>query len=320
MKKRIIIDTDMGADDYIATQLAILSNKFEIEGISLVNGNTSMENVKKNIFKTLEMIDKLKDIKVYEGEEYPIKDFKVNTKDNAHGNNGFSDVQYIEVKGQIEEVNAVDWMIKTINENPNKITIVAIGPLTNIAKAIIKNKDFEKNIKEIIIMGGAENFGNITPYAEFNFYNDPEAAKIVFESKIKSKVMIGFNITKKVVFSSKLETLFKNSNIKNAKFIYDITRDSAKLDRKSLKTDGAVMSDAINICYLMNKKVLKLKKCNVKIETNDIEHLAESIVSYNEKTNCKIAVDVNSEKCTDIIFSTIIPELKIKIKEILKNE
>ena len=320
MKKRIIIDTDMGADDYIATQLAILSNKFKIEGISLVNGNTSMENAKKNIFKTLEMIDKLGCIKVYEGEKSPIKDFNVNTKDNAHGNNGFSDVQYIEVEGQIEEINAVDWMIKTINENPNKITIVAIGPLTNIAKAIIKNKDFEKNIKEIIIMGGAENFGNITPYAEFNFYNDPEAAKIVFESKIKNKVMIGFNITKKVALSSDFENLFKNSDNKNAKFIYDITRDSAKLDRKKNKTDGAVISDAINICYLMNKRVLKLKKCSVKIETSNMEHLAQSIVSYEKETNCKIAVDINSKKCIEIIFSTIIPKLKTKIKEILKNK
>ncbi len=316
--KKIIIDTDMGADDYIAVQLAILSNKFKIEGITLVNGNTSMENAKRNIFKTLDMINKLGCVKVYEGSKNPIKDFMINTKDNAHGNNGFSDVIYPKVNGQVEKTNAVDWMIKKVNDSPNKISIVAIGPLSNIATAIQKDKDFEKNIKEIIIMGGAKKSGNITPYAEFNFYNDPEAAKLVFESKIKNKIMIGFDVTKKVTFFSELENLFKYSYEKNAKFIYDITRDSAKLDREKNKVDGAVISDAINICYLINKRVLKLKRCNVKIETNKIEYLAQSVVSFEKEANCKIAVDVDSKKCLYVIFSTIIPKLKKSIKKILK--
>lgn len=305
----------MGADDYIAIQLAILSKKFNIEGISLVHGNTTMENIKRNVFKTLDMINNNNNIKIYEGEKEPIKDFGINTKDNAHGSNGFSGVNYPIVDGKIENIHAVDWMIDKVNQNPKKISIVAIGPLTNIAKAILKNKEFKKNIKELIIMGGAENFGNITPYAEFNFYNDPEAAKIVFEAGIKNVVMIGFNITKCVTITTNLENLFKESSNDNAKFIYDISMASAKLDRKKTKVDGATINDAINICYLINKKLLKLKKCHVKIETDNIEHLAESIVSYDGIPNCKIATNINSKKCTNMILGTILPELKKEIKK-----
>lgn len=317
MKKRIIIDTDMGADDYIAIQLAILSKKFKIEGITLTHGNTSMENIRKNIFKTFDMINYNDKIKVYEGSNGPIKDYNVNTKDNAHGDNGFSGIAYKPVNGKIEEKSAIDWLIDSVNNNPKKITIVAMGPLTNIAKAIQKNKDFAKNVKEIIIMGGAENFGNITPYAEFNFYNDPVAADIVFNAGIKKLIMIGFNITKYVTINPKLESLLKNSKDKKARFLYEITRTSANLDKTKNKTDGAIINEALNICYLINEKCIKLKKARVTIETNNIKHLAESKVSYEKVFNCKIAINVNKRKCLKIILFTILPNIKKELKKVL---
>lgn len=310
--KRIIIDTDMGSDDYIAIQLAALSKKIKIEGVSLVYGNTDMNNVKRNIFKTLDMINMSEKIKVYEGEQTSIYKHPVNPEDNAHGSNGFSDVIYEDVNGTIENISAIDWMIDTVNTNQHKITIIVIGPLTNIAKAILKDDCFHKNIKQLIIMGGAENFGNITPYAEFNFYKDPEAAKIVFEAGIKNIKLIGFNVTKKVTLDKNLEELLNNSKDENAKFIYNITRDTAKLDREKNKVDGAIINDAVNVCYLLNKNSVKFKKACVEIETNDQVRLGESKVSYGKKANCKIAKDVDQILCKKIIFNTIIPNIKKK--------
>lgn len=307
--KRIIIDTDMGSDDYVAVQLAMLSKKIKVEGISLVHGNTSMENVKQNIFKTLEMINQNNQVKVYEGMSTNLKKYVKEDDDNAHGSNGFSDVKYDIVPGTIESTNAIDWMIDLVNRNPKKISIVAIGPLTNIASAILKNDDFAKNIKSLIIMGGAENFGNITPYAEFNFYKDPYATSVVFESGIKNITMIGFNITKEVTLNSNLEKMLLNSNDEKAKFLYDITRASADLDRWKNKADGAIINDAINICYLIDKKVLKLKKGRVEIELNNIERLAESKIFYDKEFNCNVAIGVNSKRCTDIIFKTLMPKI-----------
>ena len=306
---RIIIDTDMGSDDYVAVQLAMLSKKIKVEGISLVHGNTSMQNVKQNIFKTLDMINKNGEVEVYEGLSENLKKYVKDDDDNAHGSNGFSDVKYELIPGKIEEKNAIDWMIELVNNNPNKISIVAIGPLTNIASAILKNSDFSKNIKSLIIMGGAENFGNITPYAEFNFYKDPYAASIVFDAGIKNVVMIGFNITKEVTLNTKLENMLLNSKDKKAQFLYDITRSSADLDRWKNKADGAIINDAINMCYLINKKSLNLKKGKVEIELNNIERLGESKIYYDKNFNCNVAVGVNSKKCIDIIFKTLMPKV-----------
>lgn len=307
--KRIIIDTDMGSDDYIAIQLAALSKKIKLEGISLVYGNTDMKNVKRNVFKTLDMINMLGKFKVYEGEATGLDKESFDPNYSAHGSNGFSDTKYDDVGGNIEATNAIDWMIDLVNNNPKKIIIVAIGPLTNIAKAILKDREFVKNIKQLIIMGGAENFGNITPYAEFNFYKDPKAAKIVFESGIKDVKLIGFNVTKKVTFDESLEQKFMNSDDDNAKFIYSITRDTAKLDREETKVDGAIINDAVNICYLINKRSLKLKKAFVEIETEDLVRIGESKVYYTKKTNCEIAKDVDAKLCKKIIFNTICPKI-----------
>lgn len=310
MKKRIIIDCDMGADDYIAIQLAILSNKFNIEGISLVNGNTSLKQATDNAFKTLDMINHLNKIKVYKGENTPLKILTNDTDDLAHGNNGFSNVEYQKVKGCIEKINAVDWMINLVNSNPKKITIVATGPLTNIASAILKNKHFAHNIKELVVMLGAEKSGNITPFAEFNSYKDPYAAKIVFEAGIKNLTMIGFNITSQVTINKKLEKILKESPNINANFIYAITRSSAQIDINKNKLDGATINDAVNICYLLNKNVLKLKKGHVKIENDLKENLGESIIDYSLPYNAKIAKEINAKACKKIIFNTLFPELK----------
>lgn len=309
-KKRIIIDADMGADDYMAIQLALLSKKIVLEGVSLVFGNTSMKNAKNNVFKTFEMIGMQNATPVYCGFEKPLHDFGVSTVDNAFGENGFGNVKYKKVCGKVEKQNAVDFLIEKVNKNPKKITVVAIGPLTNIASAILSDKNFVKNVKEIVIMGGAENFGNITPFAEFNFYNDPVSAQIVFDAGFRKIKMIGFNITKLVTINKPLEETLKNSSDKNAKFIFDITRETAKLDKQKNGTDGASINDPLNICYLIDKKSVKFKKANVSIETKNLKRLGESKVDYKKTSNCQIACSVDVEKCRKIVFNNI---LKTKI-------
>lgn len=317
MKKRIILDVDMGSDDNTCIWLAMLHQKIQVEGITLVHGNTTMQNVKRNVFKTLDMINKNNTVKVYKGASDPLKSYGVTTDDNAHGANGFSGLIYDDVPGTIEDATAVDFLINHVNNNPNKITIVAVGPLTNIAQAILKNQNFAQNIKELVIMGGAENFGNITPYAEFNFYKDPEATRIVFEAGIKKVVMIGFNITKYVTINHEIEKVLITNNDKNAQFLYDISRDTAKIDIEHSGTDGAIINDAVNICYLIDKKILKLDPVCIEIETTDMERLGESKVVPNKPANCYIARGIDTKKCRKIIFNTIFPNLKKQFKNIL---
>lgn len=305
MKKRIIIDTDMGSDDSIAVQFAFLNKKFKIEGISLVFGNSSLENAEKNIYKTLDMVGANGNIKIFKGEEREIKELGNNLHDNAFGKNGLGDVFFEEVAGKTEKEHAVDWMIELVNSNPNKITIVTLGPLSNVAKAILKNKDFAKNVKEILIMGGGNNFGNITPWAEFNFYMDPHAANIVLNSDIRKKTVIGFDITKKVTINEQREKKLLDINSERSKFIYKITRKTAELDRKKNHIDGCSVSDATTLCYLVNKHFFKLKKVNVVVDETKTERVGESHIDDTKKSNCQMAVDVNSKKCIKLLFKNL---------------
>lgn len=316
MKKRIIIDGDMGSDDYIAIHLAILSKKFKIEGFSLVYGNASMDNVKNNLFKCLDDIGYKDKFKIYEGESHPIKDLGYNRKDNAFGSDGLGDVSYDKVYGIIEPINSIDWMIDTVNKNPNKISIVALGPLTNIAKAIEKDKSFANNIKELIVMGGSEGFGNITPYAEFNFYNDPYAVKTVYSAGIKSIVNIGWNIAVKVPITKEYEDLLKDSKDKNANFIYDITRKTAEIDKEY---GGAIISDPITICYLLDRTCISFKDAKMNIEIIDMDKISQTIFDYNDPANCKNAVDLDKRKIYKIIFGTLFKKDKKKLKELLRR-
>ena len=179
---------------------------------------------------------------------------------------GAGDIYVEEPKREAEKEDAINYLIKTAKENPGGITIVAIGPLTNIAHCIMKDKEFAKNVKSLIIMGGSAEKGNITEFAEFNFYKDPEAAKIVFEAGFEEVIMVGWHVTIKLPFLDKFENMLNNMNNEIAKFLYDITRKGAAFDRNR-GFEGSIMSDSLTIAYLIDNNVLKLKDEFVNIMT-----------------------------------------------------
>ena len=244
--KKIIIDADPGVDDFIAISLAILSKKFDILGITTVEGNCSLENATKNTFKILDMCKC--NIPVYKGctnDELG----KFNATD-VHGNNGLGGIDYGPVDGKVQDMSAKDFLISMVKKYPGEITIVALGPLTNIAECIKNDSEFAKNIGELVVMGGSASYGNITEYAEFNFYKDPYSADIVVKSDIKKISIVGWDITSKMPLSGELEDKFKTSDNELARFIFDISRNAARHDRELY--GGAVISDPLTIAYLIN--------------------------------------------------------------------
>jgi len=142
--RRIIIDADPGVDDAFAIMLALKSDKLKIEAITTVAGNCSLDNATKNSLKILDLINR-KDIPVYKGMDKALKKDNGNA-DYVHGNNGLGGIKYKPIIGTVEDGHAVDYLIESVNGNPGEITIVAIGPLTNIASAINKDKNFAKNV------------------------------------------------------------------------------------------------------------------------------------------------------------------------------
>ena len=321
-KRQIIIDNDGGTDDFVAIVYAFLSKKFDVKGITLVAGNTDVNNVKQNVFKSLEMAgvtpEEAKKVGIYLPEN-------VNENiisDGAQGDNGLGGVQFEYAKGyETNPETAEEILAKTINENPGQISIVATGPLTNIASVLEKNPDFVKNVDELIIMGGDEGGGNITPYAEFNIYQDPEAAKKVFEAGFKKITMIGFNITKQITLCPEVEKFLKE-NGQDGNFIYDITRTTADLDRWKNKVDGASMNDILTLLYLLKEdNMFKTKQADVDVDISQDETRGRTNIAEHEegKSICNIVTAAEGTPIIREMLTTLFPGKEDEIEEALEG-
>ncbi|KZC05065.1 PREDICTED: pyrimidine-specific ribonucleoside hydrolase RihA-like [Dufourea novaeangliae] len=191
-EKNFIIDCDAGVDDALALIILIAAHKqkqIQIKAITCVHGNTTVDNVVKNVFRTLHVCETT-DIPVFQGAYEPIlytQHTEKATEDKYHGSDGFGDVYITSVDtSKLQAEHAAYAMNRIVTENANNISIVCLGPLTNVALAIKMYPQFVNNVKDFYIMGGNVTAqGNITPQAEFNFYMDPESVHIVFNNNKK---------------------------------------------------------------------------------------------------------------------------------------
>ena len=186
-KHRIIIDTDTGGDDAAAIILAAKSPDVEILGVTVAAGNVSLEQAVKNALSAIEVVG-LK-AKVYPGAVRPVSGEERETF-SVDGNDGMGDAGIVNPKGKAQKEHAVDYILRTVRENPGEIEIVALGPVTNIAIAIQKDRETMLKVKRILSMGTAGfGPGNATPVAEFNVYKDAEAYKIMLELGVPVTVL-----------------------------------------------------------------------------------------------------------------------------------
>lgn len=192
---KIIIDTDPGVDDAIAILLALASPEIELLGLTTVAGNLPLDKVHHNAKRILKLANRT-DIPVAKGCDRPIMSRRGSVTD-VHGEDGLAGVILSTGSQKDHDKHAVDFLIDAVMSHPGEVTLCPIGPLTNIALAIVKEPALVENVKDIVLMGGAAFCpGNITPAAEFNFYVDPHAAHIVFDSA-KHITMLGLDVTRK---------------------------------------------------------------------------------------------------------------------------
>ncbi|HAV77379.1 MAG TPA: nucleoside hydrolase, partial [Anaerolineae bacterium] len=200
MVKQIIIDTDPGIDDALAILLALASPELSLEGLSIVHGNCSLEQATKNGLSVLELA-KASHIPLARGCELPLVQPSLLAPE-THGNTGLGYAKLPEPRIKPTIQHGSDFLIEKVMSDPGEITIVAVGPLTNVAMALRKEPNFAKSVKELIIMGGAiRHEGNTTALAEFNVYVDPHAAHIVFHAGIPT-TLVPLDVTYKCVLTA----------------------------------------------------------------------------------------------------------------------
>jgi purine nucleosidase len=306
----IILDVDPGIDDSLAILLA-LKSKLNIIGITVASGNIEVNQGSINAIKACEMAGK--DIPVYKGSTKPLFKEYVDSQD-THGSDGLSGMYY-KVKREAKD-GAIDYILKTIKDNPHQVTIVALGPLTNIALAIQKDKETMKLIKEIVIMGGAAKIhGNCSPVAEYNFWVDPDAARQVFKANLPNVTLAGLDVTYDILFSPNMREMVRQFGGELAQYIHDITQFYVDFHWAQERTLGCIINDPLLVAYMIDRSVLESYDCHIDIETSGI-CIGESVVAFDIAEaylplypyNAKMCMKVDKVKFFDIFFETIFPE------------
>ncbi|MGB9243258.1 MAG: nucleoside hydrolase [Candidatus Acidiferrales bacterium] len=263
--RRVIIDTDPGVDDALAILLALRSPELQVEAITPVAGNVPLDFTLPNALKLVEIAGRT-DVPVAGGARHPLVR-KLITGERVHGNNGLAGVEFPEPKIKPVAESAPEMIRKIVKANPGEITIVAVGPLTNVALALRDDQDLAAKIKSIVIMGGSLSGGNVTPAAEFNLYVDPEAARIVFDAGVPL-TMVGLDVTRKVLFTDErlkaLETAKNPSGIAAAKIM------AATLEHLNRGPHPMIeaMHDPLTVANLIDPGILTLKDYYVEVETD----------------------------------------------------
>ena len=303
--QKIIIDTDPGQDDAVAILLALASpDEIEVLGITAVAGNVPLSLTEKNARIVCELAGR-PDIPVYAGCDRPLKR-KLVTAEHVHGKTGLDGPELPEPKIKLQEKHGVDFIIDTILQEPeNSVSLCPLGPLTNIASAILKQPKIVSRIKQIVLMGGAYfEVGNITPTAEFNIFVDPDAAKIVFEAGIDMVVM-PLDVTHKALVTGERNEAFRRLNSPVGIAVAEMTDFFERFDKEKYGSSGAPLHDPCVTAYLINPKIFSGKKINIEIETKSELTLGMTVADWwgvtNRKANAFFVGDLDSEKFFNLL-------------------
>lgn len=260
----IWIDTDTGVDDAVAILCALKLDKLAIRGISAVAGNVEHAKTFKNCRNVLAYAGR-EDIKVYPGAIKPMC-VELDDASEVHGKDGLGGVVIPDSPAEKETMHAWDAIYEAAKKEGGKLQIVAVGPLTNIANAIISHPDLKDMIERILIMGGAAVGGNATMAAEFNIYADPHSAETVMQSGIPV-VMFGLDVTVDAYLDSKDIQDIRDFNTKISKFFVDVVQSNLNFYIKNYKREILCIHDACPLIYLQYPEIFTGQKAGVYVET-----------------------------------------------------
>jgi purine nucleosidase len=261
--KRVIIDTDPGTDDAMAILLALNSPELKVEALTVVPGNVEAWQGLENALKLVSLAGRC-DVTVAGGAQHPLNQ-KLITAQYWHGKNGLANVELPASNCHADPRFGPDLIIELIHKYPHEITLIPIGPLTNIALAVSKDPSITGLVKDIVIMGGSITGGNVNGAAEANIYNDPEAAQIVFNAGW-TVTMVGSDVGERTLIMPKHLAELQSTHGPENDFIAKIAEFYLNRSQKSGYT-GAAMYDPLAVGTVIDPMLVTLKEMHVDVET-----------------------------------------------------
>lgn len=315
MEKKIpiIIDCDPGHDDAMAILWALASPQLDLRAVTTVAGNQTIEKVTANAIKVLTKAGR-PDIPVAMGAKQPLIRDLIVGGEIVHGSSGLEGPELPECGFEVSELSALDLLIQTIQESEEKVTLVPIGPLTNIATLFIVRPDLKEKIERISIMGGGAYMGNWTPAAEYNIWADPEAAKVVFNSGLPI-IMAGLDVTHKAYITREENEILRAQGNKMSVFAAELIDYFSRYHYEVEGFPGCTMHDPTAVAALLYPELFTGITCNVDVEVRGELTTGMTVVDtigYKEKIfgekadkNTTVLLDVDRQKYVEYFFAAM---------------
>ena len=308
MPRHLLIDTDTASDDAVALVMALRYPDVQIEAITVVAGNVPVDQGVQNALYTLELCGQM--VPVHRGLAAPLTR-PLETAQFVHGEDGMGDIG-LPLDGRSPASNdAVSVLIETIHQFSGNITLVTLGPLTNIAAALQQDPAIAQAVSECIVMGGTgRGRGNIAPVSEYNFWADPEAAKIVFESGLPVK-MVGWDISRKYAFFSPQDiAALRAIGTPLAHFCVDIQKTLHQFALTTTKLPGFDLPDPIAMAIALDPQVATHSEhLYVAIESDSELCRGQSVVDHvhvlHRQPNTEVVREASRERFLQILYEAV---------------
>ncbi len=270
---KVVIDTDPGTDDAIAIVVALNSPELDVLGLTTVGGNARLSHTTRNALRILEFMGR-QDIPVYSGSSRPLKG-RFEYAYGFHGPGGLT-VRLPLPKTTVRPGSGVDFIIETARAYRGDLTLIALGPLTNVAKALKKEPRIVDWLNEIVVMGGAVDVpGNVTPHAEFNIFDDPEAARTVFSSGASVR-LIGLDVCQKAEVTRADDDWFRGGS-PGERLVSRIITGWLKMRGRE---EAYSLCDPLAVAAAIRPDLFTFAQANVSVETDGSPSRGKTSADY----------------------------------------
>lgn len=330
--KKVIIDCDPGIDDALALMLALASPELDIVGITIVCGNVPPDKGAENALRVLEWMGRA-DIPVYLGEEKPLIRDYVDAMD-THGLDGLGESGYPSITAARPKPDAVSFLIETL-KTTEPVSIIALGPLTNIARVILRAPESLRGLDEFVTMGGSyKSHGNCSPVAEYNYWCDPHGARTVYEAfaalpQLKGKLihMVGLDVTRKIVLTPNILEYILAVNPVMGQRIRAITRFYFDFHWKQEGVIGCVINDPLAVAYFIDRSLCEGFESYTAIETEGLclgQSVVDAMEFWQKPHNSYILTNTNAKGFMKFFLHRVIHaqenQLDAILDQIMANE
>jgi inosine-uridine nucleoside N-ribohydrolase len=299
----IVLDCDPGHDDAIALLLALASPELELLGVTTSYGNQTLEKTTANALRVLELVGRT-DVPVATGAERPLER-ELRVAAHVHGESGLDGPELPDARTSPAPLDASELVAELVRAAPEPLTLVATGPLTNVARYL--DAHGPDGVAQIVLMGGSIAEGNYTPAAEFNIWCDPEAAHAVFHSGLEV-TMVGLDVTHRAILGPAVEERLRASGRVGA-VVADLNAYFTRYHRETYGWDGAPIHDAVAVVRLIRQDLVETKHRNVEIELESELNRGRTVVDLWQRTdrapNAHVGVELNSAAFFDLLVERI---------------